>query len=199
LRILVVKTYQNPNIINPPKKKNDHPPAGFIHITLKEQSMENQNKTKSNLGISLLTVCGTSLAAFVFPVVFFYALVMWLLPSESGFFIQMVCGLGSGVILALVAAIAVGVAVFRAKQPRPLASGLLSWAGISILMNIAIAGLGSLVNNYIPTLATTTTESSNFFSILMAVEVVIILIANVLAIVGGWLVYRLQKSKLKQG
>lgn len=162
--------------------------------------MENQiiNKTKGNLGISLLAGCGTSLAAFVVPLVFFYALVMWLLPGESGFFIQMVFGPGCGLILALVIAIAGGVVVFRSKQPRPLASGLLTWAGISLLISIAVAGLGSLAEKSIPNLVATTTESASAFSILMVVELVIIFVANVLAIVVGWLVYRRQRSRLNQ-
>ena len=162
--------------------------------------MENQitNKTKSNLGISLLAGCGTSLAVFVFPVVFFYALVMWMLPAESGYFIQMVLGPGCGVIMALLVAITSGIAVYRAIQPRPLAFGLLTWAGISLLVSIAVAGLGSLAEKYIPNLVATTTESASVFSILMIVEMVIIVVANVLAIIVGWLVYRRQRSKLKQ-
>ena len=163
--------------------------------------MENQsiNKTKSNLGISLLTGCGTSLAAFVVPAMFFYALVMWLLPGESGFFIQMVCGTSSGVVLALVVAIAGGVTVFRAKQPRPLASGLLSWAGISLLINGIIAGLGSLGWQAIPNFTTNTTEASNVYGIFMLVGLIIIIITNVLAIIVGWLIYRRAKSKLNHG
>ena len=160
---------------------------------------QNMNKTKSNLGISLLTGCGTSLAAFVVPAMFFYALVMWLLPGESGFFIQMVCGTSSGVVLALVVAITGGVTVFRAKQPRPLVSGLLSWAGISLVINGIIAGLGSLASQSIPNLVATTTESANAYGILMEVGLIIIIVANVLAILAGWLVYRRQKSKLNQG
>ena len=163
--------------------------------------MENQitNKTKSNLGISLLAGCGTSLAVFVFPVVFFYALVMWMLPAESGYFIQMVLGPGCGVIMALIVAITSGIAVYRAIQPRPLAFGLLTWAGISLLVSIAVAGLGSLAEKYIPNLVATTTESANAYGILMVVGLIIIIVANVLAILTGWLVYRRQKSKLNQG
>jgi hypothetical protein len=160
--------------------------------------MENQNinKTKSNLGISLLTGCGTSLAAFVVPAMFFYALVLWLLPGESGFFIQMICGTSSGVILSLVVAIVGGVTVFRAKEPRPLATGLLSWAGISLLINISIAVLSSLAWQAIQNFTTTTTEVSNVSDIFMLVGLIIIIITNLLAMIVGWLVYRRAKSKI---
>jgi hypothetical protein len=174
--------------------------AGFIHTTHKEHSMENQisNKPKSNFGISLLTGCGTSLAAFVVPVVLFYVLDVLLLPGESIFFLLMICGFGTGIIVAVVAAIAVGVTVYRALQPRPLASGLLSWAGISILMNIAIYGIGQLAEKYVQTLTSFTTEMLKYFNIIRTIELVIILVVDLLAIIVGWLVYRHQRSKLKQ-
>ncbi len=162
--------------------------------------MENQNinKTNSNLGVSLLTGCGTSLAAFIVPAVLIYALDTWLLPGESVFFILMICGLGVGILMAVVAAIAGGVAVYRAIQPRPLAFGLLSWAGISILVNVAVSGLGQLAENYVQPLATSTTEMLNSFSIIRLIDLIMLLVVDLLAIVVGWLVYRRQKSKLNQ-
>ncbi|NOT03660.1 MAG: hypothetical protein HOP27_03565 [Anaerolineales bacterium] len=162
--------------------------------------MENQiiNKTKSNFGISLLTGCGTSLAAFVVLDVFFFILILLFVGNESGFAISLVLGFGISVILAFVALIVGGVVVFRAKQPRPLASGLLSAVGISILANIAIVGLGFLGQNLIQANTPDTNDMLNYFDILRGVALVIILVADVLAIVVGWLVYRRQRSKLTQ-
>jgi len=154
--------------------------------------MGNQNvdKTKRNLGISLLTGCATSLAAFIAPILFFYALIVWQVPTESGIFLVIVLGPGCGVILAPIVAIAAGVGIYRATQPRPLAAGLLTLAGTSLLTNIVIAGAGYLAWNYLP--SAMTDANSGF----ILIALVTISIANLLAIVVGWLAYRFQKSKL---
>jgi hypothetical protein len=154
--------------------------------------MENQSdqKTKSNLGISLLTGCVSSLAAFIAPIVFFFALILWQLPTESGLFMVIVLGPGCGAILALIVAIAAGVGIYRAMQPRPMATGLLTWAGISLLTNIVISGATYLAQDYLP--SSMTGSNSGFIVIVLVMTI----IANLLAIIVGWLVYRRQRSKV---
>lgn len=161
--------------------------------------MENQStdQPKRPLGLSLLAGCGTSLAAFFALGVFSYALDVWLLPGESLFFILLIGGFACSAVLALVAMIAGGVAVFRTRQPRPLAFGLLSWAGSSLLMNLAITGIGHLAERYVQSLTTITEEMLRYFGMIRIVVIILLLVANALAILGGWLVYR--RQKIKQG
>jgi hypothetical protein len=159
--------------------------------------MENQtlDRPQRPLNLSLLTGCGTSLAAFVAAGVCSYALDIWLLPGESLFFILLIGGFGCGLFLALVTAAAAGMAVFRAKKSRPLAFGLLSWAGSSLLMNIAITGIGNLAERYAQALTNSTEEMFSYFGIIRVSGLILLLAANVLALLGGWLVYRHQTSK----
>lgn len=165
--------------------------------------MENQPiaETKNNFGISLLTGCGTSLAAFIVSGVFFFDFIFFFftMGGESGFFIQLVVAFCASVILALLALVVGGVFVFRAKQPRPLASGLLSWVGISILANIVIVGLSSLAHNLVQVNTADTIEMLNYFHIIWGVELVILFAGDVLAIAVSWLVFRRQRSKLNLG
>ena len=159
-------------------------------------------QVKKSTGLRIFAGCAITLVAFIVGALLIYQLIF--LGSLSGggfigdtsFFLVMIGAPVCGVAAAIVMAIITGVLFYRAKQPRSMAFGLLTAAGISLLFAVIALLFGYGMNWIVGNISTLTVpQMQTASSINLGIQLLVVLVGLTLGAIGGVLVQRRHSQK----